>query len=62
MSTAQVVKQKVMEKMDHAIEHLKRDLAGLRTGRASVALVDGIKVDYYGHADSAETGGECRHS
>ena len=48
MSTAQTVKQRVTEKMDHAIEHLKRDLAGLRTGRASVALVDGIKVDYYG--------------
>ena len=48
MSTAQGVKQRVTEKMDGAIEHLKRDLAGLRTGRASVALVDGIKVDYYG--------------
>ena len=31
MSTAPVVKQKVMEKMEHALEHLKRDLAGLRT-------------------------------
>ena len=48
MSTAQEVKQRVTEKMDHAIEHLKRDLAGIRTGRASVALLDGIKVDYYG--------------
>ena len=48
MSTAQGVKQRVTEKMDGAIEHLKRDLAGLRTGLASVALVDGIKVDYYG--------------
>ena len=49
MSTAPVVKQKVLEKMEHALEHLKRDLAGLRTGRASVALLDGIKVDYYGN-------------
>ena len=48
MSTAQEVKQRVTEKMDDAIEHLKRDLAGIRTGRASVALLDGIKVDYYG--------------
>ena len=48
MSTAQEVKHRVTEKMDHAIEHLKRDLAGIRTGRASVALLDGIKVDYYG--------------
>ena len=38
MSTAQEVKRRVTEKMDHAIEHLKRDLAGIRTGRASVAL------------------------
>jgi ribosome recycling factor len=49
MATAQAVKQKVTEKMEHAIEHLKRDLAGLRTGRASVALMDGIRVDYYGN-------------
>lgn len=48
MSTAQEIKHKCSEKMDHALEHLKRDLAGLRTGRASVALVDGIRVDYYG--------------
>lgn len=46
MATA--TKQKVVERMDAAIEHLKRDLATLRTGRASLALLDGIKVDYYG--------------
>jgi len=34
--------------MDAAVEHLKRDLGGLRTGRASAALLDGIRVDYYG--------------
>jgi ribosome recycling factor len=27
---------------------LRKDLSGLRTGRASVALLDGIRVDYYG--------------
>src|SRR5690349_18033850 len=27
---------------------LKRDLAKLRTGRAHVAMLDGIRVDYYG--------------
>jgi ribosome recycling factor len=43
-----MIKQKVTEKMDGAVEHLKRDLAGLRTGRASLALLDNIKVDYYG--------------
>lgn len=34
--------------MQKAIEALKHDFAGIRTGRASTALVDGIKVDYYG--------------
>ncbi|MBI5814934.1 MAG: ribosome recycling factor [Nitrospinae bacterium] len=35
-------------KMDGAIEHLGKEFGGVRTGRASVALLDGIKVDYYG--------------
>lgn len=49
MSTPQAVKQRTTEKMEHALEHLKRELAGLRTGRASVALLDNIRVDYYGN-------------
>jgi len=35
-------------RMDKAIESLKRELSVLRTGRASAALLDNIKVDYYG--------------
>lgn len=34
--------------MDKSIQSLKGDLAKVRTGRASTALVDGITVDYYG--------------
>ena len=48
MSNAAPIKQKLTAQMDQSIEHLKRDLAGLRTGRASVALLDGVRVDYYG--------------
>ena len=48
MSNPAAIRQKVTEKMEPALEHLKRDLAGLRTGRASVALFDGVRVDYYG--------------
>ena len=36
------------EHMEKAIEHLKHELRGVRTGRASPALVENIKVDYYG--------------
>ena len=43
------VKHKAVEQMDAALEHLKREFAGMRTGRASLALLDNIKVDYYGN-------------
>ena len=35
-------------KMARAVEILERDLQGIRTGRASTALVERIHVDYYG--------------
>ncbi len=35
-------------RMGKALEDLRAALAGVRTGRASVALLDHIKVDYYG--------------
>jgi ribosome recycling factor len=35
-------------KMQRAIEAMERDFAGIRTGRASTALVERISVDYYG--------------
>jgi ribosome recycling factor len=36
------------ESMQKAVEYLKHELRGLRTGRASPAMVDSLKVDYYG--------------
>ncbi len=38
----------VEPKMQRAIEAMERDLAGIRTGRASTALVERITVEYYG--------------
>jgi ribosome recycling factor len=35
-------------KMQRSIEAMERDFAGIRTGRASTALVDRIQVEYYG--------------
>jgi ribosome recycling factor len=35
-------------KMHRAIEAMERDFTGIRTGRASTALVERIVVDYYG--------------
>ena len=35
-------------KLDKIIERLKSEVASLRTGRATPALVENLKVDYYG--------------
>ena len=34
--------------MEKAAEHLQHELRGVRTGRASPAIVEHVKVDYYG--------------
>ena len=36
------------ERMKATLDAVKRDLNSLRTGRATVSLLDGIMVDYYG--------------
>ena len=33
---------------DKAIESFKRDLSKVRTGRANISMLDGVKVEYYG--------------
>ena len=38
----------VKHRMEKAIEDLGRELASIRTGRASVSLFDNIQIDYYG--------------
>lgn len=42
------VKSKATAGMTKALEAFKRDLARVRTGRASLALLDDLRVDYYG--------------
>ncbi len=36
------------ERMEKAVSHLKHNLAGIRTGRATPGLVDSVKVTVYG--------------
>ncbi|MEK6238110.1 MAG: ribosome recycling factor [Planctomycetales bacterium] len=38
----------VEERMEKAVDVLKRDLAGIRTGRANPGLVDSLRVEVYG--------------
>jgi len=44
----QELRKKTSDKMQGAIDALKKEFAAIRTGRASMALLDGIIVDYYG--------------
>ncbi len=43
------LKQDLTRRMDGAIETMRRDFAGLRTGRASPALLEPIRVEAYGN-------------
>ncbi|MEC4672991.1 MAG: ribosome recycling factor [Nitrospirota bacterium] len=40
--------EKITKQMEGTIEHLKKELGGLRGGRASLSLLDHVRVDYYG--------------
>ena len=40
--------QETRESMAKSVEALKKELSRIRTGRASLLILDGIKVDYYG--------------
>jgi ribosome recycling factor len=40
--------QETKDHMDKSIESLKRDYKTLRTGKVNTAILDGIKIDYYG--------------
>ena len=53
---AEIIKE-MKRKMDRALEVLGQDFARIRTGRASVALLEGIKVDAYGTAMPISSGG-----
>ena len=44
----QSVIKEVEAKMQGALDVLGREFAGVRTGRASTGLLEGIRVDYYG--------------
>jgi len=46
--TYQVMIKDARGRMDKALDHVKEMLKGIRTSRASSALVDHIRVDYYG--------------
>lgn len=40
--------QEIEIEMKHAVDHLHHELKTLRTGRASLTMLDGVTVEYYG--------------
>ena len=44
----QLIKDSVKEDMNKAISHLEKALLKIRAGRANPAMLDGVRVDYYG--------------
>lgn len=48
MADLDAIKTDLTRRMDGALEALKREFSGLRTGRASPALLEPVKVDAYG--------------
>jgi ribosome recycling factor len=48
MSVADDVLNDLKSRIDKTIDDLKRELSAVRTGRASLHLLDSVRVDYYG--------------
>jgi ribosome recycling factor len=48
VNDAKSLQAEAKKRMDAAIEHARRELAGVRSGRASVALLDPVQVEAYG--------------
>jgi ribosome recycling factor len=44
---AKQILEEIKKKMGRAVEVTKKEFQNIRTGRASIALVEGIQVDYY---------------
>jgi len=42
------IEKRAQQKMNETAEHTRRELSVLRTGRASLAILDGVAVEYYG--------------
>src|SRR5450631_355431 len=42
------IRVQLKTRMDKAVDDFRKAMAGVRTGRASVHMLDGVTVDYYG--------------
>jgi ribosome recycling factor len=47
-NTIKEVEANVLQRMEKALADLQHEMASIRTGRASLSILDHIRVDYYG--------------
>ena len=50
MSVADDILKDLHDRIAKTLDDLKRELSNVRTGRANLHLLDGVRVDYYGSA------------
>src|SRR4026207_1234070 len=48
VSDLKTLAAEVKKRMDTQLEHVRRELGGVRTGRASVTILDSVHVEAYG--------------
>ena len=48
MPTVKEIEAHARQKMENAVQALSHDMAAIRTGRATISILDHIRVDYYG--------------
>jgi ribosome recycling factor len=48
VSDIKSLQAEVKKRMDVAVEHVRRELSGVRTGRASISLLDSVHVEAWG--------------
>ena len=59
-TTAEITAE-AKDRMKRTVGDLGRDLATIRTGRASLAILDPIRVDYYGTPHPPQSGRHVGH-
>ncbi|HTP80752.1 MAG TPA: ribosome recycling factor, partial [Bacteroidota bacterium] len=48
MTNVKEISKNAEDRMKKAVEVVRDELVRIRTGKATTALLDGVKVDYYG--------------
>ncbi len=48
MPTVKEIEAQARTKMENAVQALSHDMSAIRTGRATISILDHIRVDYYG--------------